>query len=88
MKDEVYLGFTFRRAMHHGVGVIHAHTVGAAVLTYQIHDGVVGFFAGPVALVLEKNLLPVTGTAPACTMRSIERSWASTDVPPEVSVTT
>ena len=30
----------------------------------------------------------VTGTAPACTIRSIDRSWASTEVPPEVSVTT
>ena len=41
MKDGVYLGFTFWRAMHHGIGIIHAHTVGTAVLTYQIHDGVV-----------------------------------------------
>src|SRR5262245_56211415 len=43
------LGETRRRSLvHHGVRVLDADAVGAAVALHDVHDGVVGVLMGPV----------------------------------------
>ncbi|MNX96339.1 hypothetical protein D3C86_1286510 [compost metagenome] len=44
--------------MHHGVGVIHAHAVRAAVFQHQFHHRLVSILVRPVTLVFEQHLLP------------------------------
>src|SRR6266853_777315 len=54
----VQLRRALRRLVHHGVGVIDPHSVGAGMLAYDGHHRVVRVFARPVALPFEHHRLP------------------------------
>src|SRR5947199_3755396 len=46
------------RLVYHRIRVIHAHAISTRVLPDDTHDSLISFFAGPIALPFEHDLLP------------------------------